>query len=328
MIEQVRKLQDIYQPPQRSEEWFKLRKGKVTASSAASLLIRESKIISPYVKEFGLSEDLIDNAPANPYSSEKEYILNKCGHRAFTGSAATYWGTMLEQVATDIYCRRERKSIIEFGLLPHPTIPFIAASPDGITPKGIMLEIKCPFRRKITGIPPFYYWVQMQLQLEVADLKKCDFLECGFAELNKDEYARGFGGPEEQGLFLEIRPEGLKDRAESNYIYPHTYEKDLDVWLSKKLEKTQIKYPKCKVFPVYWRLTKYSNVRVIRNEGWFKDAVVELEKGWKKVLHYREIGCEELLGPPKKKKNVLTFNDIEAGPIVKDFHIMSDSEEE
>ena len=33
--------------------------------------------------------------------------------------------------------------------MPHPSIPFLGASSEGITPEGMMLEIKCPPVRKI-----------------------------------------------------------------------------------------------------------------------------------------------------------------------------------
>ena len=59
-----------------------------------------------------------------------------------------------------------------------------------------MLEIKCPFIRKInkTGpikdhICPIYYWVQVQLQLECCDLEECDFWQCVIREYdNREEF--------------------------------------------------------------------------------------------------------------------------------------------
>ena len=50
-----------------------------------------------------------------------------------------------------------------------------------------MLEIKCPPVRKIDGIIPHNYWLQMQLQLETCDLEECDFLECKLVEYADEE---------------------------------------------------------------------------------------------------------------------------------------------
>ena len=62
-----------------------------------------------------------------------------------------------------------------FGCIRHPTINFLAASPDGIDEDGTMIEIKCVYSRKITGIPKKVYYDQMQLQMEVCNLNKCIF---------------------------------------------------------------------------------------------------------------------------------------------------------
>ena len=50
-----------------------------------------------------------------------------------------------------------------------------------------MLEIKNIVNREITGIPLKAYWVQMQMQMEVCELDKCDFLETRFLEYEDKE---------------------------------------------------------------------------------------------------------------------------------------------
>ncbi|RPJ65177.1 MAG: hypothetical protein EHM20_17905, partial [Alphaproteobacteria bacterium] len=167
----VRKLIRKPQLKQLSPEWFRARPGLITASSAAVLLKRDSGTCDPYIEEYDL-HDIFDKNDrcCNPYSTKTQYFLDKCQGSKFKGNVATYWGQKYEPVVTDIYSKVNNIQVLEFGLLVHDTIDYIAASPDGITTEGIMLEIKCPFRRKITGIPPLYYWIQVQLQLEVCDL--------------------------------------------------------------------------------------------------------------------------------------------------------------
>lgn len=337
ITKKVKRLMNIKQPEQRSNEWFKMRENKITASSAASLLIKDEKTCRAYVEEFrhkGVSDNFIDNKPANPYSSKKDYILTKCGINKFTGSVATYWGTMLEQVASNLYSKRESKNVIEFGLLQHNNISFLAASPDGISPKGIMVEIKCPFRRKITGIPPFYYWVQMQLQLEVTNLTKCDFLECSFVEIKTEEEYDNMiiRDDEEKGIFIEMRPMNKNDRSESKYYYPKIYEDDLKEWRNNKIEILEKKYKdEYKIFPVYWKLVDYSVVRVYRSKEWFANVIDILEKGWKEVQYYKENGCDELIKMKKiKKDNIMILDDIkwDDNKNDEDYMIISDDSDE
>lgn len=111
----------------------------------------------------------------NHYSNSNEVLKKKCGDDNFVTNAAMMWGNKYEEVAVLIYKHRNNVEVLDFGCLRHPSIPFLGASPDGITPYGIMLEIKCPTSRKITGIPPRYYWCQVQGQLEVCELDRCDF---------------------------------------------------------------------------------------------------------------------------------------------------------
>ena len=139
--EQVQHLMTLQQPAQRTPEWYAMRKTRLTASDLATAL-GESK----YNTRFSLLEKKIGMG------------------KKFTGNFATEWGVKYEPVATEIYERRNGVRVVEFGLLPHPTISFLGASPDGIvfgcqgdcpggqakaSPlDGHMLEIKvCPASR-------------------------------------------------------------------------------------------------------------------------------------------------------------------------------------
>jgi len=63
-------------------------------------------------------------------------------------------------------------------LIPHPTIPWLGGSPDGITEDGILLEVKCPLRRPIKmGEIPQHYIAQVLTNLEVCDLEIGHFIE-------------------------------------------------------------------------------------------------------------------------------------------------------
>ncbi|PNH02802.1 hypothetical protein TSOC_011194 [Tetrabaena socialis] len=95
---------------------------------------------------------------------------------------------MYEDVAQQVYCKRNGVRIHEFGLLKHPTVAHIGASPDGISELGVMLEIKCPYRRQITGEVPVQYYYQIQGQLEVCGLQECDYLELKLEESPRQDF--------------------------------------------------------------------------------------------------------------------------------------------
>jgi len=76
------------------------------------------------------------------------------------------------------YERYYQTRLYEFGCIPHPRVDWLAASPDGITEDGVMVEIKCPYSRTPKGIPSLTYYTQIQAQLEVCDFEICDFMEC------------------------------------------------------------------------------------------------------------------------------------------------------
>ena len=168
---------------QKTDKWYEQRKKMFTASEIASLL------------------------DCNIYKSCYDVILNKLHETGFIENDATKWGNIFEPVAIDIYkkmrfpdilipksCNMEMKNsfnndVYSIGLVPHKKYKWLGASPDGLITTGKLLEIKCPIRRTITGIIPYYYWIQMQIQMEVCDINLCDYFECKFHKFkNKEEY--------------------------------------------------------------------------------------------------------------------------------------------
>ena len=99
----------LQQPAQRTPEWYAMRKTRLTASDLATAL-GESK----YNTRFrSLGEE----------DRHGQEVHRQLRHRV---------GVKYEPVATEIYERRNGVRVVEFGLLPHPTISFLGASPDGI----------------------------------------------------------------------------------------------------------------------------------------------------------------------------------------------------
>jgi putative phage-type endonuclease len=185
--QQFTKLQKIPQPEQKSKAWFEARNKCITASAVASAINEEK------------------------YKGTQTFVYDKCVPH-FEDSDACHHGKKYEPIANMIYSERYNIVVFEFGLLPHPKYSFLAASPDGICDKyalypvngkkvlsklaGRMLEIKCPLTREIImegeidgEICPHYYWIQVQIQLEVCDLDECDFWQCKLREYeDRDDF--------------------------------------------------------------------------------------------------------------------------------------------
>ena len=127
----------------------------------------------PTIQERSLSAEF-PTLGNNKYSSYDEVLFKKCGIRKpFVGNEATRHGQKYEDEAIELYCKKYNKKTFNFGLLPHPKIDFLAGSPDDITYDGIVIEVKCPLRRKIVlGEIPIHYQAQIRMNMEICSLKK------------------------------------------------------------------------------------------------------------------------------------------------------------
>lgn len=167
-------IKNIPQFPQKSKQWLEQRKNKLTSSDSATAL------------------------DINPYQPQFELLLKKCGYGPeFTGSESTFHGEKYETEAIQKYEKLFGKINYEFGLINYIDInpirkkiydfnydlSFLAGSPDGIsvdkrTGDLVMLEVKCPLRRKLKyGYCPDYYMSQVQLNMFILDIDKADYIE-------------------------------------------------------------------------------------------------------------------------------------------------------
>lgn len=311
---QVIELSKLPQPEQRSEDWYEMRKNKITASDWAAALGK------------------------NPYSYRNKLIRAKCGEKQSFFGGHMQHGVKYEPVANMIYEHRNNTEVIEFGLIPHPTIDFLGASPDGITKDGVMVEIKCPPKRVITGDPPLYYWIQVQGQLEICDLDRCDFLECKIVEYEDLEVCpitqelEAIGSEEEkeddEDNIFKARDQYFDDNFDGNHFYNskgmekgvvlvfldndnnpvYKYSKlgilreEYDEWLDGIKKDVAEKGDLRLVKESFWKLEEVSNVPIYRDKEWFKNNLPELKKFWDDVMHYREVGIEEIKTKPRAKR--------------------------
>lgn len=168
-MDKINKLKLIPMHEQRSDAWFKQRENKLTSSDAGTVL--------------GI----------NPYQKPIEVLFKKCGYdpKPFVGNIATRHGQKYEDEAIEKYTKLTGQKNYDFGLLAHEDVHnsdeyhWLAGSPDGISinvldadAKPILVEVKCPYRRKIIpGKIPTYYYPQVQLNMFICGLEVADFIE-------------------------------------------------------------------------------------------------------------------------------------------------------
>ncbi len=292
---QLQVLLDIPKMEQRTPQWYEARNTMITASDFAQALGK------------------------GKFGTQKQFYQKKCGYEKDTFDmfkAALCWGVMFEPVAAEAYAFFNKCRLFEFGLLRHPHIDWIGASPDGINENGVMLEIKCPFKRKITGEIPTQYYYQMQGQLDVCGLQECDYLECEFLEYdNENEFRKHFtDNIYPKGVVVELMH--ADPSTNSKYVYsPFELHADRDgtlQWLHNQLSMID----NVNIVKIhYWQLWTYSVNRVYRDASFLQnDVYPELRQVWEKVVAYKldktlydqEIACAL---PVSKNKDQVTVKD-------------------
>ena len=252
---------------QRSQEWFDLRKERLTASDASKALVMNR------------TRDALVRTKAFPETAK------------FITSAAMEWGKRFESMALRMYCARNGGVLVhEFGLIPHPTLTCFGASPDGITDTGVMIEIKCPYSREIKpDYIPDYYEVQMQGQMAVCELTECDYIECEIRQHHTvDEYiaaARLCEYPSDHGIVIgdEYSPDGISAL--------------LAVSWASNMNGTGSTGTPC-----MWTLRKIQVQRVTFDADRWNSWVPKIKRFWQDVLAARENKKHDVSGIGSKER--------------------------
>ena len=317
--DQFMMLYNTPQPEQRTKEWFDYRFNRITASDTATAI------------------------DMNPYESVESFICKKCDPNfPFLDNDFVFHGKKYEQIATSLYEHLYNSKVTEFGCVPSDKHKFLGASPDGISSKstldykfnpklGYMLEIKCPFVREIKNsgaiagdICPYYYYCQVQQQLECCDLEYCDFIQCALVEYkDREEYLKdvnhkfiiteGTDGSlmddnkappiMSKGYLLQFLPkvyepkfEGDKHHYKGFWIYPprlNMTETQYQEWVLYNISTWKTQHPDIaethyfdKV--LYWKINNAHTVTIPRDKEWFNKVFPVLQETWKKVCYYRE----------------------------------------
>lgn len=152
---------------QRTDDWFFLRCGKITASRMSAVM------------------NFLKNG--SPGAERKKYI-NELIVERLTGTPVQHYvnfamqhGIDTEPMAKNAYILSTGNIVEDCGFVEHPTIPNTGASPDGLIGKDGLIEIKCPepithVETLISGEIKKDYILQIQWQLECTGRSWCDFV--------------------------------------------------------------------------------------------------------------------------------------------------------
>lgn len=149
---------------QRTDEWHTARVGKITASRIKDLNAKPQtgKALNATLTKL-LSERLTGQAVSTFTTPEMA------------------WGIECEPLARQAYELATFQTVVETGLIDHPTIAMSGASPDGLVGDDGLIEIKCPnsdthTNTLLTGQVPSEYLPQITWQLACTGRDWCDFV--------------------------------------------------------------------------------------------------------------------------------------------------------
>jgi len=162
-IEEIKKYLSI---KQNTDEWLKLR--GIGSSTLASLI--------------GLSSyDKPAHAILNFLNAYDEKYIDKSQNKY------TAHGHKNEDVAANLFAKKFNKNLVQVGILVNDNWPYLTGSPDRIIidDEGFweLVEIKCPFFRVHTTVPP-NYMAQIQMLMQLGHMDVTYFVSLLCADLD------------------------------------------------------------------------------------------------------------------------------------------------
>jgi hypothetical protein len=290
-LAKVKAIQEAPQIPQRSEEWYKQYGKVLTASEFSALFVQNKK-----------RQDLVYSKSHPPQEiSSKTYRL-ACPTEEMN---AIGWGIRFEPVVKLLLEHRDKVKVYESGRLNHRTNTHLAASPDGVIEKaaqvehlGRLIEIKCPYSRAIGGEIPSEYWIQMQIQMEVADVDECDYIECDIVSPRaKQQNPVDLSGTTYTGFVYLIKQVVEEDEPfEYKYLYGEIG--------SSEMPPVPEGFVCIETIP--WGLKRWHRKIVHRDRKWYEGTLPWQEAFWEDVAKARK---GELTAVPTKATACLITDD-------------------
>ncbi len=273
------------QIPQRTMEWYEQAQKLLTASEFSKLYGSEREYANLVLSK-AFPQPI---ANVNPKFAAPTQEMNSFD-----------WGIRFEPVVKNTFSKHWSVDIVDSGRIVHPNDAKVAASPDGIlrhcnqNPEKTarLLEIKCPISRVINDTIPFEYWCQMQIQMEVADIDECEYLEVKIESktARQLEYKKPENPHFEGTIWLMNK--------DMEYRYAYTQDEkgkfESDSW---SVEET-----------IPWSVSHYYHTVVQRDRKWFESTAPIREQFWKDVESAKQ-GTFTLPKPLAPRKKACLIQD-------------------
>ena len=149
---------------QVSDEWFRLRAGKITGTCFSVLMSKKVGGVSRPAMIRRLAEERITG-------------VREAGFR----SEAMIRGEEMEPEARRWYEFHTGNDVTQSAFITHPALPFVGVSPDGLVGEDGGVQIKCPLDEghkkfvRLSRLPSQYRW-QVQGELWVSGREWWDFV--------------------------------------------------------------------------------------------------------------------------------------------------------
>lgn len=315
--EKIQSILDRPQVAQRTDQWYLEGLKYLTGSQFSQLFA------SPYIR----GQLVVEKAGLSPPVQRSNRLV--C---TMEETGPFDWGIRFEPVVRAVYMDLTQTFVTDVGRLYHGTLENLAASPDGLVTDtapeaahrlGRLVEYKAPPTRKLMQKIPKEYYMQMQVQMEVADIDACDYCEMKFYSPYKGKMTETHPivqnegetqGKHYRGWIALIMSDGMLNRYE--YSPFGVQGTDWAGALEARLGPTERVY---ELIP--WALEEYYLETVARDRVWWASIMPAVDGFWADVEAARAGTWVPPPANPRKKRKVEGAG--EAGPQIQD---MSDDE--
>lgn len=198
-LDAVERLLVLPQTAQKTAAWYAESRDLLTGHEFATAVYGEGKTLEDAIaRKCGAEIQMNEDTKEATVESRTVYKMPLSPFQ---------WGWRFESVIRDLFELEYAGGKVDdtLGRIRHPSLPRLAASPDGLIvdgPKaGRLVEIKAPISRILKGEIPMDYYCQMQLQAEVTDVEAVEYIEVRFGLLDQYETVIDFlNKDDEKGL--------------------------------------------------------------------------------------------------------------------------------
>jgi len=283
----ISSLLSLPQTDQKSPAWFRESKDLLTGHEFGTVCYGGDKTRDAVVRK-KCSQQAVDDSVVT--MNPTVFCVDEDGRLS-----AFKWGWRYEPVIRALYERVVAQAPVYDGMgrIRHPTLPRLAASPDGLILEGVrqgrLLEIKAPLSRVLTGTIPLDYWCQMQLQAECCDVEAVEYVEARLGSSATGPTAAQWAAAKFGlvGVLFVVSPVAGGPAQDYEYVYGPIFTSVAEclAYRPPLAEEAVI------VEPCVWWVEDWFTTTVLRNRRWWATVgQPAYESFWRDVDKARATG--------------------------------------